>query len=42
MEIALRMHLHARYYARLIDLFNAKEMKGFKSCQNRFLTSRRR
>ena len=42
MENVLRMHLRARCYARLIDLFNEKEMKGFRSCQNRFLTSKRR
>ena len=40
MENVLRMHLRARCYARLIDLFNAKEMKGFRCCQNRLMMSK--
>ncbi len=42
MENVLGMHLRALCYARLIDLFNAKEMKGFRGSQNHFLTSKRR
>ncbi len=42
MENLLSMRLRVRWRARLIDLLNAKEMKGFRSCQNRIPKSKRR
>ena len=42
MENVLRMRLRVRWRARLIDLFNENEMKGFRCCANRFLKSKRR
>ena len=42
MENVLRMRLRVRWRARLTDLLNAKEMKGFKSFQNRFPMRERR
>jgi len=42
MENVLRMRLRVRWRARLIDLLNALQMKGFRSCQNHFPKSNRR
>ena len=41
---SIERHFDVEYSECIIeeDLFNAKEMKGFRSCQNRFLTSKRR
>ena len=36
------MRLRVRWRARLIDLLNAIEIKGFRSCQNHFPKSQRR